>query len=81
MCDDLHYHLANIFIRCGSKLYRQIVGDTIGINYAPLCFCYQKDFMLSLSDNNQAGVIEAINSTSRYLDDLLDVITLISNEF
>ena len=27
--------------------------------------------MLSLSDNNQADVIEAFNSTSRYLDDLL----------
>ena len=29
--------------------------------------------MLSLSDNNQADVAEAFNSTSRYLDDLLYV--------
>ena len=29
--------------------------------------------MLSLSNNNQADVIEAFNSTSRYLDDLLNV--------
>ena len=34
-------------------------------------FCYERDFMLSLSDNNQADVIEAFNSNSRYLDDLL----------
>ena len=27
--------------------------------------------MLSLSDINQADVVEAFNSTSRYLDDLL----------
>ena len=27
--------------------------------------------MLSFSDNNQADVVEAFNSTSRYLDDLL----------
>ena len=27
--------------------------------------------MLSLSDNNHADVVEAFNSTSRYLDDLL----------
>ena len=26
--------------------------------------------MLSLSDNNQADVVEAFNFTSRYLDDL-----------
>ena len=35
-------------------------------------FCYERDFMLSLSDNNQTDIIEAFNSTSRYLDDLLD---------
>ena len=29
--------------------------------------------MLSLSDNNQFDVIEAFNSTSRYLDDLLNI--------
>ena len=27
--------------------------------------------MLSLSDNNQTNIIEAFNSTSRYLDDSL----------
>ena len=29
--------------------------------------------MLSLSDANQSEVIEAFNSTSRYLDDLLNI--------
>ena len=29
--------------------------------------------MLSLSDNNQTGIIETFNSTSRYLDDLLNI--------
>ena len=31
------------------------------------------DFMLSLSDANQSEVIEAFSSTSRYLDDLLNI--------
>ena len=78
MCDAPHYLLDNIFIRFGSKLYRQIVGIPMGTNCAPLVadlflFCYEKDFMLSLSDNNQADIIEAFNSTSRYLDDLLNI--------
>ena len=78
MCDALHYLLDNIFIRFGSKLYRQIVGIPMGTNCAPLVadlflFCYERDFMLSLSDNNQSDVIEAFNSTSRYLDDLLNI--------
>ena len=29
--------------------------------------------MLSLSEDNQSGVIEAFNSTSRYLDDILSI--------
>ena len=50
----------------------------MGTNCAPLVadlflFCYERDFMLSLSDDNQSGVIEAFNSTSRYLDDLLNI--------
>ena len=78
MCDALHYLLDNIFIRVCSKLYRQIVGIPMGTNCASLVadlflFCYERDFMLSLSDNNQTDIIEAFNSTSRYLDDLLNI--------
>ena len=78
ICDALHYLLGKIFIRFGSKLYRQIVGIPMNTNCAPLVadlflFCYERDFMLSLSDNNQTDIIEAFNSTSRYLDDLLHI--------
>ena len=36
-------------------------------------FCYERDFMKSLSRKNQADIIGAFNSTSRYLDDLLNI--------
>ena len=36
-------------------------------------FRYEREFILSLSDNNQADVVEAFNSTSIYLDDLLNI--------
>ena len=36
-------------------------------------FCYERDFMKDLSSDNQADVIKAFNSTSRYLDDLLNI--------
>ena len=72
--DDLHSLLDNIFIRFGSKLYKQIVGTNCALLVADLyLFCYERDFILSLSDNNQADAIEAFNSTSRYLDDLLNI--------
>ena len=58
------------------------IGKTIGIpmgtNCAPLVadlflFCYERDFLKSASRENQADIIEAFNSTSRYLDDLLNI--------
>ena len=78
VCEALTFLLDNIYIRFGSKLYRQIVGFPMGTNCAPLVadlflFCYERDFMLSLSEDNQSDVIEAFNSTSRYLDDLLNI--------
>ena len=78
VCDALSYLLDNIYIRFGTKLYRQIVGIPMGTNCAPLVadlflYCYERNFMDSLNHDNQADVIEAFNSTSRYLDDLLNI--------
>ena len=78
MCDALHYVLDSILIRFGSKLYRRIVGIPMDTTCASLVadlflFCYERDFMLSLSDNTQTDINEAFNSTSRYLDDLLNI--------
>ena len=49
----------------------------MGTTCAPLVadlflFCYERDFKKSLSRENQADITEAFNSTSRYLDDLLN---------
>ena len=77
MCDALRYLLDNIFIRFGSKLYRQIVGipmGTIVLLLLQICFCFvMRETLCCLSDNNQADIIEAFNTTSRYLDDLLNI--------
>ena len=78
VCDALTYLPDNIYIRFGTKLYRQIVGIPMATNCAPLVadlflFCYERDFMDSLNHDNQVDVIEAFNSTSRYLDDLLNI--------
>ena len=61
-----------------SVVYRQIFGIPMGTNYAPLVpylflFCYERDFMKDLSSDYQVDVIKAFNSTSRYLDDLLNI--------
>ena len=60
------------------RQYLQTVGILMGTNCTPLVadlflFCYERDFMLPLSDDNQSEVIQAFNSTSRYLDDRLNI--------
>ena len=80
VCDALTFLLDNFFIRIGTKLYRQVVWIPMGTNCAPLVadlfvFCYERDFMMSLSDDDdkQADVIDAFNTTSRYLNDISNI--------
>ena len=60
------------------SFFKPRFGIPIGTNCAPLVaslflFYYERDSMTSLSNNDQAYIIEAFNSTSRYLDDLLNL--------
>ena len=50
----------------------------MGTNCAPLVadfflFCYERNFMMYLSDDKQANVIDAFNTTSRYLENNLNI--------
>ena len=63
--------LDKIRFRFGTKLYGQVVGIPMGTNCAPL----ERDFMMSLYDDKQADIIDVF-STSRYLDDILNIINV-----
>ena len=72
------------FIRFGNKLYRQVVGIPLGTNCAPLVadlllFCYERDFMICLSNDRQVDIIDTFNTTSRYLDDILNIVNVYFN--
>ena len=59
-------------------LYRQVAGIPMGTYCPPLVadlfsFCYERDFMLSLSDDKQADIIDVFNTSSRYLGDILNI--------
>ena len=55
-----------------NRKYPEISGN-INIVADLFLFCYERDFMKDLSSDNQTDVIKAFNSTSRYLDDLLNI--------
>ena len=51
VCVASSFLLDNIFIRFGTKLYRQLVGIPMGTNCAPLVvdlflFCYERGYMM-----------------------------------
>ena len=76
--DALFYLLDNIYIIFGSKLNRQNAGIPMGTNCVPLLadlflFCYERYFMKSLTKETRYDLIDAFNSTSIYLDDLLNI--------
>ena len=78
MCEALIYILDNIYITFSTKLFRQVVDIPMSTNCARLVadlflFCYKKDFITSLSGVKQFEIIEAFNSASRYLDDILNI--------
>ena len=50
----------------------------MGTSCAPLVadlflFCHESDFMMYLSGDKHADVIDAFNTTYRYLDDILNI--------
>ena len=64
VCEALVYLLYNIFIRFGTKPYKQIIGIPMGTNCAPLVadlflFCYERDFMKSKKIDNEQELIQS----------------------
>ena len=59
-------------------LYRPVVGIPMGTYCAPLVadlflLCYERDFMMSFSDDKQTAIIDAFNTTSKYLDNISNI--------
>ena len=73
VCDALSYLMDNIYIRFGTNCWNSD-GYKLRPSVADLfLYCYERDFVDSLNHDNQADVIEAFISTSRYLDDFLNI--------
>ena len=58
--------------------YRKAVGILKGTNCSPLVadlflFCYEKDSMMSHSDDMQADSSDVFNATSMYLDEIFNI--------
>ena len=62
-----------LYYLLAGTLYQQIVGIVRYCGHIIVdlvLFCYERDFLLSLSYENQANIIDTVTIQSRYLDDL-----------
>ena len=72
-----NYLIDNVYIKVGSKVYRQTVGIPMGTDCAPqlanlFLFHYEYSYMKILMKKNLC-VAKKFNDTIRYIDDLLTV--------
>ena len=72
-----NYLIDNVYIKVGSKVYRQTVGIPMGTDCAPqlanlFLFHYEYSYMKILMKKNIC-VAKKFNDTIRYIDDLLTV--------
>ena len=59
----------DLVLNCIDKLYGfqwALVADLF-------LFCYESDFLMSLSDDKQGDIIDSFNTTSIYLNDILNI--------
>ena len=66
MPETVEYILDNIYIRFGTKLYKQTVGIPVDTDCASVVadlflFCYERNFITLLSNDEQVEIIEALH--------------------
>ena len=75
LLEMIEYLIDNIYIKVGSKVFRQQVGIPMGTDCAPLLanlflFYYEYKYMKNLIKDNLQMAMK-FNGTMRYIDDLL----------
>ena len=78
LCEAFTFLMENIFVQFEGMVYQQKEGIPMGTNCAQLIadlflFCYERDFMSNLHKYKQYNLIDMLNETSRYLDDIFTI--------
>ena len=78
ICEAFTFLMENIYVQFDGMVYQQIVGIPMGTNCTPLIadlflYCYERDFMSDLHRSKRHDLIDMLNDTSRYLDDIFTI--------
>lgn len=76
VCNALKFLMDNLYVKFGYCIFKQIIGVPMGSSCAPLIadlllYCYERDFMLELSKQQENNLIDSFNDCCRYIDDIL----------
>ena len=74
LMETLEFILANIFVKFGDKLFKQVIGIPIGLDSGQdianlLLFSYESEYVEKISKSNMT-LARKFNLCSRYIDDL-----------
>ena len=72
----VEFLIANIFVKFGEHLFRQVIGISVGTNCAPLVadlflYFYESDFLDNMIRSGHRKLAKSFNLCFRYIDDLI----------
>ena len=77
-CEAFTFLIENIYVQFDGMDYQQIVEIPMGTNCAPLIadlflYCYMRDFTSNLQESKCFDLMDKVNDTSRYHDDIFTI--------
>ena len=74
----LDFLIDNIFVTFGGRVFQQTIGIPMGTNCAPLLvdlflYYHEADFIQELLRKKDKKLVTSLNSTFRYIDDVLSL--------
>ena len=74
----LDFLIDNIFVEFGGLVFQQTIGIPMGTNCAPLLadlflYSYEAEFIQGLDQKGEKKLVQSINFTIRYIDDVLSL--------
>ena len=78
LCKAFTFPVENIYVQFEGMVYKQIMGIPMGTNCSPLIadlflFRYERDFMSNVQISQRYDLIDMLNDTSRYLEDIFTI--------
>ena len=76
ICKMIEFLIDNIFVQFGGRLFRQVIGISMGTSCAPLLadlflYSYENEFLDNMIKSGHRRLARSFNLCYRYIDDLI----------